>query len=310
MTLLEAIVRNMAIDDGEDFDEDFDENPKETVKKNPDSDEDYEDYDEDETYVEGEEDYDGKEKDFDPDDDEDLQPRTRRQKSTLLKFDSKEDEQLHKAISARAFRLAASYALPVGGRALAQQFAKELISIGWEAAQRQLPNYDPNYISPKTGMPVARNTNLLAYAYGEMQHECDRKYKEFGREISMDKPIGDGDDEGGEDNAIDLHDVLPDTRTPTAQQNLANREISRERKKEISDVRQALEQLPEQQRLIAKMLFGIGEPDGKGLTDVEISKRIGISKQNVWHEKQRAMSKLFKILGFDMKYAHKYLNPK
>jgi RNA polymerase sigma factor (sigma-70 family) len=291
MKLLEAIVRDMAMDDGEDYEG----NPGEDGYGR-DFEESGEDFEDDENYVEGEEDYNGAENyDDSEDEDEEPQPRTRRQKSTLLKFDDKEDEQLHKAISARAFKLAASYALPVGGRALAQQFAQELISIGWEAAQRQLPNYDPNYISPKTGMPVARNTNLLAYAYGEMQHECDRKYREIGRDISMDKQIGGEGEEGGEDDAIDLHDVLPDARTPTAQQNL-------ERQEKIADVRNALAQLPERQRIIMKLLTGMG---GEApLTQLEIAKRVGISKQNVWHEMKRAEKTLYKILGD--KYASDY----
>lgn len=96
-----------------------------------------------------------------------------------------------------------------------------------------------------------------------------------GRHISVDAPFS-------EDEENSLLDILSNEESPMADQNLHHESLAKE-------VDRALKQLPEREREIVKMFFGLGYPE---MSLEEIGDRFDLTRERVRQIKEKAIKRL------------------
>lgn len=146
--------------------------------------------------------------------------------------------------------------LPLNQVGSLNKITKELSKFEQENERRP----SPEELAERLGMPVDKISDTL---------------KVSGRHISVDAPFVEG-----EDNS--LLDVLPNDDTPAADQSLNLESLSQE-------VDRALKQLPDREREIVKMFFGIGYPE---MTLEEIGDKFDLTRERVRQIKEKAIKHL------------------
>lgn len=146
--------------------------------------------------------------------------------------------------------------LPLNQVGSLNKITKELSKFEQENQRRP----SPEELAERLGMPVDKISDTL---------------KVSGRHISVDAPFVEG-----EENS--LLDVLPNDDSPMADQSLNMESLSKE-------VDRALKQLPEREREIVKMFFGIGYPE---MTLEEIGDKFDLTRERVRQIKEKAIRHL------------------
>lgn len=115
----------------------------------------------------------------------------------------------------------------------------------------------------------------LATILDEDPEKVAEVMKQGGRHLSMDAPFAEDDENG-------LLDVLTDETVPTAETML-------ERESLAMEINRALNRLPEREREILRMFYGINRPE---TTLEEIGLRFGLSRERVRQLKEKTLKKL------------------
>ena len=151
---------------------------------------------------------------------------------------------------------------------------EDLISIGTIGLIKAVNTFSPT-----------RNIKLATYASRCIENEILmflRKSSQYKNELSIDEPLNidwDG-------NELLLSDILG------TDENVVNGNIENEAEKSI--LIEAVENLPERERCIMKMRFGI--PGGNEMTQKEVADIIGISQSYISRLEKRIIKKLKKEL--------------
>ena len=116
----------------------------------------------------------------------------------------------------------------------------------------------------------------LADILGQPEDKIADTLKVSGRHISVDAPFVEG-----EDNS--LLDILTDNDAPSTDRSLINESLA-------TEIERMLEQLPERERQIVGMFFGI--TTGKEMTLEEIGTQLDLTRERVRQLKDKAVKKL------------------
>lgn len=115
----------------------------------------------------------------------------------------------------------------------------------------------------------------LADAMDEETGRIDDIMRMTGRHLSMDAPFSEGDENS-------LLDILPSDDKAEADQEFDKESLA-------TEVRRALQQLPEREREIIQLFYGIDRPE---TTLEEIGLRFGLSRERVRQLKEKTLKKL------------------
>ena len=144
---------------------------------------------------------------------------------------------------------------------------EDLISIGTIGLIKAVDTYDP-----------ARTVRFASYASQCIQNELRMHLRRVRREagtLSLQEPLE------GENGMLTLADTLPDE---------AVMEEDCERRDAAARLRTLVEQLPERDRQLLTLRYGLG--GGAPLTQQEVAARFGISRSYVSRLEKRALSEL------------------
>ena len=105
--------------------------------------------------------------------------------------------------------------------------------------------------------------------------KLDLAMRSSGTHVSLDMPLG-------EDSDSALQDVIPDRSVEDADANLMMESCK-------ADIEAAMQVLPERERSVVKMFFGLGRPE---CTLDEIASEIGLTRERVRQLKEKALRQL------------------
>ena len=118
-----------------------------------------------------------------------------------------------------------------------------------------------------------------AYELSELIDETPEKIRDSlranGRPMSMDAPLGDGDDST-------LLEVISDENTPQADRGMIDKSLA-------TEIERMLDTLDEREKTIVEMCFGI---NNREMTLDEISEKFGLSREGVRQIREKALLKL------------------
>ena len=118
-----------------------------------------------------------------------------------------------------------------------------------------------------------------AYELSELIDETPEKIRDSlranGRPMSMDAPLGDGDDST-------LLEVISDENTPQADRGMIDKSLA-------TEIERMLDTLDEREKTIVEMCFGI---NNREMTLDEISEKFGLSRERVRQIREKALLKL------------------
>ena len=143
----------------------------------------------------------------------------------------------------------------------------DFISIGTIGLIKAVDTYDP-----------ARTVRFASYASQCIQNELRMHLRRVRREagtLSLQEPLE------GENGMLTLADTLPDE---------AVMEEDCERRDAAARLRTLVEQLPERERRLLTLRYGLG--GGAPLTQQEVATRVGISRSSVSRLEKRALTEL------------------
>ena len=151
---------------------------------------------------------------------------------------------------------------------------EDLISIGTIGLMKAINTFNPG-----------KNIKLATYASRCIENEILmylRRNNKTKMEVSIDEPLN-VDWDG---NELLLSDILGTS------EDIIYRDIEREVDRKL--LRKALETLSEREQKIIRLRFGLGDVQGRGLTQKEVADRLGISQSYISRLEKKIMKRLKK----------------